>query len=177
MSEDSLMRTPLYEEHLASGAKMVPFSGWAMPLQYSSILKEHIHTREQASLFDTCHMGELYVEGATAQPDLSRLVTCEVEQLRPGRCRYGFLLNENGAILDDLIVYSENEGLEYDEEEFEMSKDIITRLIKAYIARDLWEMEEFYRVYNHIDPIFKKAVEVARNPELYKKKLQAYTGE
>ncbi len=80
-------------------------------------------------------------------------------------------------LLNDLIVYAENEGLEYNKEEFEESEDIITRLMKAYIARDLWEMEEFYRVYNHIDPIFKKAVEVARNPELYNKKLQAYTEE
>jgi carboxyl-terminal processing protease len=80
-------------------------------------------------------------------------------------------------LVNSLITYAENEGLEYDEDGFEMSEDLITRLMKAYIARDLWKMEEFYRVYNRVDPIFQKAVEIARNPSLYEEKLQAYTGE
>ncbi len=80
-------------------------------------------------------------------------------------------------LLNDLVLYAENEGLEYNEDEFDQSKDIITRLTKAYIARDLWEMEEFFRVYNNIDPIFNKAIEVAGNPELYNEKLQVYTGD
>ncbi len=85
--------------------------------------------------------------------------------------------NTNEDLLNKLVIYAEEEGLEYDEEGFEMSKDVISRLMKAYIARDLWEMQEFYRVYNHIDPIFKKAVEIASNPDLYNGKLEAYSGE
>ena len=80
-------------------------------------------------------------------------------------------------LMDNLIVYSENEGLAYNEEEYKMSEDLIIRLVKAYVARDLWEMQEFYRIFNEVDPIFNKAVEVAKSPELYNKKLEAYTGE
>lgn len=101
----SLLTTPLHAWHVANGAKMVPFAGWSMPVQYSGILEEHRHTRTFASLFDICHMGEFLLEGAGATEALSRVVTHDLQTLAPGRCRYGFLLNERGGVLDDFIVY------------------------------------------------------------------------
>jgi aminomethyltransferase len=85
---------------------MVPFAGWLMPLRYSGIIKEHIHTRTQAGLFDISHMGELYCE----EEDLDGLVSCRLDDLAPGRCRYALLLNNRGGIVDDLIVYRLSAG-------------------------------------------------------------------
>lgn len=100
-----ILKTPLHAWHLANGARMVPFAGWDMPVQYSGILEEHHHTRTQASLFDICHMGEFMLIGAKARDALAAIVTHNLDTLGPGRCRYGFLLNERGGIIDDLIVY------------------------------------------------------------------------
>ncbi|NJB66785.1 aminomethyltransferase [Desulfobaculum xiamenense] len=104
-----LLTTPLHAWHVANGAKMVPFAGWDMPVQYSGIIDEHTHTRTRASVFDICHMGEFKLKGAKAKASLSRLVTHNLDTLGPGRCRYGFLLNEQGGIIDDLIVYCIND--------------------------------------------------------------------
>ena len=85
---------------------MAPFAGWDMPIQYpSGIIAEHLHTRSQAGLFDICHMGEFLVEGKDAAAALARAVTVNLATLKPGRCRYGFLLNATGGVKDDLIVY------------------------------------------------------------------------
>ena len=100
-----LKRTPLYAKHLEAGARMVPFSGWEMPVQYTGIIDEHLHTRGKAGLFDICHMGELFIKGEAAAREVDRLVTCKTSDMPEGRCRYGFLLNENGGIIDDLIVF------------------------------------------------------------------------
>lgn len=100
-----LLLTPLNAWHRAHGAKMAPFAGWEMPIQYTGILAEHQHTREAATLFDICHMGEFTVRGPGARAALSRAVTHNLDTLKPGRCRYGFLLDDRGCILDDLIVY------------------------------------------------------------------------
>ncbi len=100
-----IKNTPLSMRHMELGARLVPFAGWRMPMQYSGILQEHWHTREQAGLFDICHMGELYVSGPTALDDLERLITCRLSDLEVGRCRYGFLTRENGTIIDDLITF------------------------------------------------------------------------
>ncbi|MFH1552873.1 MAG: glycine cleavage system aminomethyltransferase GcvT [Candidatus Omnitrophota bacterium] len=103
--DHNLKNTPIYSRHLEAGAKMVPFSGWNMPVQYTGIIEEHIHTREKAGLFDICHMGEFSLKGPSVQKELNRLVTCRVDDMPVGRCRYGFLLNDNGGIIDDLIVF------------------------------------------------------------------------
>ncbi|THB71121.1 MAG: glycine cleavage system aminomethyltransferase GcvT [Desulfovibrio sp.] len=100
-----LKTTPLTQWHRAQDAKMAPFAGWDMPIQYSSILSEHTHTRSQASVFDICHMGEFLISGTKARETLSQVVTHNLTTLAPGRCRYGFLLNPQGGIIDDLIVY------------------------------------------------------------------------
>jgi len=84
---------------------MAPFGGWSMPIQYAGIIDEHTHTRNAVSIFDTCHMGEFIIKGPDAARDLDRLVTCDIASLPAGRCRYGFLLNEQGCVLDDTITY------------------------------------------------------------------------
>lgn len=101
----ALLRTPLYDLHVALGAKMGPFAGWDMPIQYSGIIDEHLHTRSQAGLFDISHMGEFFLEGPGAAEALSKVLTHNIATLKVGRCRYGFLLNEKGGVEDDLIVY------------------------------------------------------------------------
>ena len=89
---------------------MIGFAGWSMPVQYTGIIQEHLHTREKAGLFDTCHMGELSLSGPQALQDIDRLVTCRIHDLEVGRCRYGFLLGESGGILDDLIIFRTGES-------------------------------------------------------------------
>jgi len=84
---------------------MVAFSGWNMPVQYSGIIEEHLYTRTRAGLFDICHMGEFILKGPSAAADLEKLVTCRVDDMPAGRCRYGFMLNEAGGVIDDLIVF------------------------------------------------------------------------
>jgi aminomethyltransferase len=85
---------------------MAEFAGWNMPIQYpAGIIAEHMHTREKAGLFDICHMGEFLLEGKGAADSLACSVTVNIATLKPGRCRYGFLLNQAGGVLDDLIVY------------------------------------------------------------------------
>lgn len=101
----TLLETPLAVWHRSHGAKMGPFAGWDMPIQYKGILAEHAHTRTSASVFDICHMGEFIVQGAGATEALSRAVSHNLATLAEGKCRYGFLLTEQGTVLDDLIVY------------------------------------------------------------------------
>ena len=104
--DSELFRTPLEGEHIALGAKMVPFGGWNMPVQYSEgILAEHKHTREAVTLFDICHMGEFVVRGMGAGIALDSMLARASSDLSVGSCRYNFLLNEHGYTLDDLIVY------------------------------------------------------------------------
>ncbi|MDD5699386.1 MAG: glycine cleavage system aminomethyltransferase GcvT [Victivallaceae bacterium] len=106
MSDIELKNTPLLECHQRAGAKMVPFAGWNMPVQYrDGILAEHRQTREQAGLFDICHMGEFRITGPEAATALDAIFARPVFDQRVGVCRYNFLLNEAGKVLDDLIVY------------------------------------------------------------------------
>lgn len=100
-----MLYTPLNSRHRAAGAKMASFAGWDMPIQYAGIIQEHMHTRSQASVFDICHMGEFLVSGAGATRGLALALTANLETLKTGQCRYGFLLTERGTILDDLITY------------------------------------------------------------------------
>ena len=100
-----LKQTPLHSLHLALGAKMVAFAGYEMPLQYpSGILNEHLHTRAQAGLFDVSHMGQLRLAGGDALNALEALVPGDLRALASLRMRYTLLLNEEGGILDDLMV-------------------------------------------------------------------------
>ena len=105
LTEEKLLRTPLYEEHLALNARMVPFGGWEMPVQYEGILSEHAQTRQAAAIFDISHMGEFIVEGDCAASGLDRIVTMALKDLPVQSCRYGCILNEKGGVIDDLIVF------------------------------------------------------------------------
>ncbi|HEY0300433.1 MAG TPA: glycine cleavage system aminomethyltransferase GcvT [Rhizomicrobium sp.] len=99
-----LLKTPLHALHVELGAKMVPFSGYDMPVQYpAGILKEHLHTREKAGLFDVSHMGQAFLSGADPARALERLTPADVVGLKPGTQRYGLLLTDRGTILDDFM--------------------------------------------------------------------------
>ena len=116
MAESALRRTPLHKLHLELGAKMVPFAGYDMPVQYpSGILAEHLQTRSQAGLFDVSHMGQLRLTAKSAGPApavaLERLVTSDIAGLAPGRMRYALFTNEAGGILDDLMVTNTGDHL------------------------------------------------------------------
>ncbi len=100
-----LLQTPLCAWHKEHGAKMAPFAGWDMPIQYAKgIIAEHMHTRAKTSVFDISHMGEFLLQGTGAAEALAKTITVDTTALKPQRCRYGFLLNEKGGVIDDLIV-------------------------------------------------------------------------
>src|SRR5213082_178522 len=101
----TLLRTPLYERHVALGARMVPFAGWEMPVQYEGVIAEHRAVRADAGVFDVSHMGELEVEGPTARDLLQGTLSNDIDKLAPGRAQYTLLTTESGGIIDDLIVY------------------------------------------------------------------------
>ena len=102
---ENLKCTPLTGRHRDMKALMAPFGGWEMPIQYEGIIAEHRWCREQAALFDICHMGEFLYEGDIVAGGLENVFTLSVRSIPVGRSRYGFLLNEQGGIIDDLIVF------------------------------------------------------------------------
>jgi aminomethyltransferase len=101
----ALKKTPLHEEHVRLGARLVDFGGWSMPVQYSGIIEEHHAVRGGLGVFDISHMGQFFAEGPGAQAWLNELLTNNVTRLDLGECQYTFLLNETGGVIDDLIVY------------------------------------------------------------------------
>ena len=102
--DQNLLHTPLYDLHLSLGARMVPFAGYTMPVQYpAGLMAEHHHTRTAASLFDVSHMGQLRLVGPDAAAAFETLIPVDVQGLAVGKQRYGMLLNETGGILDDLM--------------------------------------------------------------------------
>ncbi len=112
MSEE-LHRTPLYEEHLALGARMVPFAGWEMPVQYAGIIEEHRAVRSSAGIFDVCHMAEFRVFGFGAFDFLQQMFTNDLHRIAElGSAQYTLMLDDQGGIIDDLIVYHSGD-LEY----------------------------------------------------------------
>jgi aminomethyltransferase len=103
-SEDTLRKTPLHALHLELGARMVPFAGYDMPVQYpAGVLKEHLHTREKAGLFDVSHMGQAFLSGDDPAKALERVTPADVQGLKEGMQRYGLLLNDRGTIIDDFM--------------------------------------------------------------------------
>src|SRR3954469_15343630 len=101
----TLLRTPLHDRHVALGARMVPFAGWEMPVQYSGVIPEHRAVRSDAGVFDVSHMGELEVEGPRAHELLQSLLSNDLDRISPGDAQYTLLTNESGGIVDDLIAY------------------------------------------------------------------------
>lgn len=103
-ADATLKSTPLERLHRKLGARMVPFAGYLMPLQYSGIIDEHRHARSQAVLFDVSHMGQALITGDDALPAMERLVVADLQGLQAGRLRYTLLTNEAGGIIDDIMV-------------------------------------------------------------------------
>jgi aminomethyltransferase len=102
----TLLRTPLHDRHVALGARLVPFAGWEMPVQYEGVIAEHRAVRSDCGVFDVSHMGELEVEGPRAKELLQGLLSNDLERIGSGHAQYTLLTNERGGIIDDLIVYA-----------------------------------------------------------------------
>ncbi|HKU56503.1 MAG TPA: glycine cleavage system aminomethyltransferase GcvT [Gaiellaceae bacterium] len=100
----TLLHTPLHDRHVELGARMVPFAGWEMPVQYEGVIPEHRAVRTDAGVFDVSHMGELEVEGPHARELLQGMLSNDLDKLAPGQAQYTLLTNEDGGIIDDLIV-------------------------------------------------------------------------
>jgi aminomethyltransferase len=101
----TLKRTPLFERHVELGARMVPFAGWEMPVQYEGVIPEHRAVRSDCGAFDVSHMGQIHVDGPTAQSFLQEMLSNDVDRIGDGEAQYTLLTNERGGIVDDLIVY------------------------------------------------------------------------
>src|SRR2546421_10493308 len=101
----TLRRTPLHDRHVALGARMVPFAGWEMPVQYEGVIPEHRAVRTDAGVFDVSHMGEIEVEGPTARELLQGMLSNDIDKLSPGEAQYTLLTTESGGVIGDLIAY------------------------------------------------------------------------
>jgi len=101
-----MRRTPLYDNHVAAGAKFVPFAGWEMPVQYEGIKPEHVAVRTAVGMFDVSHMGEIETSGPDAEAFLQRILSNDVSKIAPGGAQYSVLCREDGGVLDDLFTYS-----------------------------------------------------------------------
>src|SRR5438477_11777205 len=101
----TLLRTPLFDRHVALGARLVPFAGWEMPVQYEGVIPEHFAGRRDCGVFDVSHMGELEVEGPRARDFLQSLLSNDLDMIGPSQAQYTLLTNEQGGIVDDLIAY------------------------------------------------------------------------
>jgi aminomethyltransferase len=106
----TLRRTPLYDRHASLGARLVPFAGWEMPVQYTSIAEEHRAVRTGAGVFDVSHMGQLQIDGPDAHGYLQERLSNDLDKIEAGRAQYTLLTNERGGIVDDLIAYRRGEG-------------------------------------------------------------------
>ena len=113
MEATSLARTPLYERHVALGARMVPFAGYEMPVQYAGVIEEHRAVRTDAGAFDVSHMGELHVDGPSAHAFLQEMLSNDLDRVGDGQAQYTLLTSEQGGIVDDLIVYRLGHGQYY----------------------------------------------------------------
>jgi len=100
-----LKHTILTDIHRNLGAQLAEFGGFLMPMQYEGIVKEHIWCRKHCATFDTSHMGRIFISGESSESEINKIITIRTENIPPGKCRYCFMLNEKGGIIDDLIIY------------------------------------------------------------------------
>ena len=107
--EENLKKTCLYDSHVSLGAKMSPFAGFMMPIQYTSITDEHNAVRHKVGMFDVSHMGEIFVSGPDAEKFVNHIFTNEIRGFGPGKVLYGMMLHPDGGVVDDLLVYREFE--------------------------------------------------------------------
>ncbi|MFN8188201.1 MAG: glycine cleavage system aminomethyltransferase GcvT [Gaiellales bacterium] len=106
----TLRRTALHARHAALGARLVPFAGWELPVQYAGIVEEHLAVREHAGVFDVSHMGQLELTGAGARAYLQARLSNDLDRIEPGQAQYTLLTNDGGGIVDDLIAYRRDDG-------------------------------------------------------------------
>ena len=99
------LKTPLYDEHVALKGKIVPFAGYLLPVQYEGVIKEHLAVRKECGMFDVSHMGEIVFRGETAVDSLNHILTNDFTTMPIGKVRYSLMCNENGGVIDDLLVY------------------------------------------------------------------------
>ncbi len=111
MASEACLKTTLYDWHQAHGGRLVEFGGWSMPVQYSTIVEEHNAVRQRVGLFDISHMGRLDFEGPDALAWLERVTTNHVARLAPGQIQYSLMVNDDGGMLDDVLVYRRPDGL------------------------------------------------------------------
>jgi aminomethyltransferase len=107
---ETLKRTPLYDRHVAAGARLVPFAGWEMPVQYAGIREEHIAVRTRCGVFDVSHMGEVETTGPDAERFLQRVLSNDLSKIAPDGAQYSVMCRENGGVLDDLFTYRHGSG-------------------------------------------------------------------
>ncbi len=160
-SDETLLRTPLNAEHRSAGGRMVPFGGWEMPLQYTSILAEARAVRAGVGIFDVSHMARLHVRGEEATAFLDRVLTARVAALRPGRARYTFLLNEEGGIIDDGVVARPDDGSGADDHLLLVTNAGTRPTVLAWLER--WS-EEFPRQRLH-DATTETAMVAVQGPQ------------
>ncbi|MGV3771592.1 MAG: glycine cleavage system aminomethyltransferase GcvT [Verrucomicrobiales bacterium] len=135
-----LKRTPLFELHKQQGARLIDFGGWEMPVQYSSIVDEHLQVRSKAGIFDISHMGEIFISGKEALPFLNRLLTNDARKLAIGKGQYTLMCNENGGVVDDLYLYQiglERYLLIVNSSRVDIDHEWILSQAKAFGGRDL----------------------------------------
>ncbi|MDR2780001.1 MAG: hypothetical protein LBB28_02630 [Synergistaceae bacterium] len=107
-NEKNLKKTPLYDIHVSSGGKMVPFAGYTLPVQYAGVIAEHMAVREAAGMFDVSHMGEIIYSGKDAFPNVQKIFTGDFARMTDGKARYTLMCNDDGGIIDDVLVYRIN---------------------------------------------------------------------
>ncbi|HQY29712.1 MAG TPA: glycine cleavage system protein T, partial [Thermomicrobiales bacterium] len=105
MTDETLKRSPLYDKHVALGAKIIPFAGYEMPVQYAGIIAEHNAVRNEAGLFDLSHMGQVDVRGPEALEFLQAITPNDVAELAPGQAHYSMLPTPEGGLIDDILIY------------------------------------------------------------------------
>ena len=158
MSTEQLLKTPLHALHLELGARMVPFAGYDMPVQYPlGVMKEHQHTREHAGLFDVSHMGQIRLSGAQAAKALETLVPVDIIDLPVGMQRYAMFTNEQGGILDDLMVAN-------------LGNDELFLVVNAACKeQDLAHLRKHLSTFCQIQPLFEdRALLALQGPEAVK---------
>ncbi len=158
MSTEQLLKTPLHALHLELGARMVPFAGYDMPVQYPlGVMKEHQHTREHAGLFDVSHMGQIRLSGAQAAKALETLVPVDIIDLPVGMQRYAMFTNEQGGILDDLMVAN-------------LGNDELFLVVNAACKeQDLAHLRKHLSTHCQIQPLFEdRALLALQGPEAVK---------
>ena len=155
MTTEQLLTTPLHALHRELGARMVPFAGYDMPVQYpAGVMKEHLHTRSQAGLFDVSHMGQIRLTGADAAKALESLVPVDIIDLPVGMQRYAMFTNETGGILDDLMVAN-------------LGNDQLMLVVNAACKdQDLAHLRKYLADYCQIEPLFEeRALLALQGPE------------